>query len=258
MSEPVVSLKNICFSYNGRMVLEDINLHVEKGTYLGIVGPNGGGKTTILKLILGLLTPQTGTIEVFGRQPNRQKKPVGYVPQQLQIHPGLPMTVLETVLLGLTTASSFGRCFGKKEKERAHSALESIDMGSYAQEPVSELSGGQKQRVFLARALVAEPELLILDEPTSNIDPHGSFCFFSFLEKLSKKMTIIVVSHNLSLVVSSINSVACVNRQLISNRESTLTEPMMQLLYGSHDAHQCAIGTYAMEEAEHLMRLRKP
>lgn len=250
----VIKLNNVSFSYNGTDVLENINLEVKKGDYLAVIGPNGGGKTTLLKLILGLLKPQKGSITLFDDLPEKAARRIGYVPQQLTIKQGFPITVLDVVLMGLTDKSRFGWGYSSLEKENAYKSLAYVDMKDFGAKRISELSGGQKQRVFLARALVSDPELLILDEPTSSIDPHGTFCFYTFLEKLSKSITIIVVSHNLNLLASDIYSIACVNKNLIHSPQATLTKEMMSLMYGTHDEHSCSVGLYLAEEADHMSK----
>jgi len=247
----IVEIKNVCFAYNGKEVLHDINLSVSEKEYLAIIGPNGGGKTTLLKLILGLLRPNNGIVKVFGESPEKHTDSIGYVPQQIAIKKGFPISVLDTVLMGLTNVYKIGFFHSKSDKEKAVEALKTVEMEDYIHKRISDLSGGQKQRVFLARALVSNPKLLILDEPTSNIDPHGTFCFFTFLEELSKKMTIIVVSHDLNLTASKIYSLACVNKKLIYNSEPFLTDEMMELLYGAHNIHSCSVGAYLAEKTHH-------
>lgn len=248
----VIELKNVCFSYNGTPVLENVNLSVDSGEFLAVIGPNGGGKTTLLKLVLGVLKPETGSVSIFGKAPREAAGRIGYVPQQLTIKQGFPITVLDTVLMGLSSKKRFGFGYSRVEKEQALQVLSYVNMNTFADKRITELSGGQKQRVFLARALISEPELLVLDEPTSSIDPHGSFCFYTFLEELNKRMAILVVSHNLSLMAANIYSLACVNKELIYHSEPKLTKEMMTLLYGSHDEHSCAVGAYLAEEADHM------
>ncbi len=257
MSEKtVVEIKNLCFAYNGKEVLHNINLTVKEKEYLAIIGPNGGGKTTLLKLILGLLKPNHGSVKVFGESPEKHMSSIGYVPQQISVKQGFPISVINTVLMGLVSKNKFGFFYSKEEKEKAVQALKTVEMEDFAEKRISDLSGGQKQRVFLARALVSTPKLLVLDEPTSSIDPHGTFCFFTFLEKLSKDMTIIVVSHDLSLIASKIYSLACVNKKLIYNEKPVLTDEMTELLYGTHDTHSCAVGAYLAEKTHSHENMR--
>ena len=244
----VIEIKNLCFAYDSKEILHNVNLTVREKEYLAIIGPNGGGKTTLLKLMLGLLKPNHGSIKVFGEPPEKHMSSIGYVPQQISVKQGFPISVINTVLMGLVKKNKYGFFYSKEDKEKAVEALKTVEMEMFANKKISALSGGQRQRVFLARALVSNPKLLILDEPTSNIDPHGTFCFFSFLEKLSKIMTIIVVSHDLNLIASKIYSLACVNKKLIYNSEAILTDEMMELLYGTHDTHSCSVGAYLSEK----------
>lgn len=255
MSDSIVSIKNLNYSYRHNLALEQINLEIHQGDYLAVIGPNGGGKTTLIKLIMGLLKPDQGEISVFGENPERIQGKIGYVPQQIGYSDGFPVTVMQAVLMGLAEKKRFGWRFSNQEKERALEMLKYVDMEGFHQHKISELSGGQKQRVFLARAMISEPQLLVLDEPTSAIDPQGSFCFYSFLEELNKKVTIIVVSHNLNFIASKIYSVACVNKRLLYSNSPNLTPDMMELLYGAHSEHHCNVGMYLKEEMEHMAQL---
>lgn len=232
-------------------MLENINLELYDKDYLIVVGPNGGGKTTLVKLILGILKPSEGDIKILGKSPKDALNFIGYVPQKMNAKIDFPLKVLDIVLLGLKHKR--GRFFYTSEDTAlAEGALEKVEMLDMKERKLSELSGGQIQRVYLARGIVSDPSLLILDEPTSNIDPYGTFCFFSMLEEINKTRPIIMVTHNLNLLASKVTKVACVNRYLLFNDKPVLTREMMEVMYGVHDEHLCSIGSYVSEEIKHL------
>lgn len=251
MSDVILEIKDLYFSYNSSTVLENINLSVCKNDFLMIVGPNGGGKTTLLKLIIGLLKPQKGIIKVFDKNPCDMLSQIGYVPQKVNAKIDFPLRVIDAVLMGINKPF-FSFKYSKTDIKKACSVLESVEMIDFKDKKMNELSGGQIQRVYLARALISDPALLILDEPTSNIDPYGSFCFFTMLEKLNETKTIIMVTHNLNLLATKITSVACINKYLLYNNKPELTREMMEMMYGIHDEHTCSIGAYVSEEINHL------
>ena len=255
MDQTVIELKGVTFSYNSEPALDNVDLTVRAGEFLAVFGPNGGGKTTLLKIILGLLRPQKGLVRVFGQDPSQVSERIGYVPQKSNLHPDFPINVLEIVLMGLTDSRRKGFRYSKAEKNLAFRALEKVEMQSYARRRMDSLSGGQAQRVLIARALVRNPELLVLDEPTSNVDPQGKFCFFELLAALGQSITVVVVSHDISIASSRISGVACVNRRLIHNFKPELTPEMLSLLYGEHD-HTCPVGVY-MRDVSMLAGLRE-
>lgn len=233
-SEPIIHVRDLSFAYQHEPVLEDVHLCVPAGDFLAVIGPNGSGKTTLLKLLLGVLTPQQGIVRVFGRPPGDAANEVGYVPQQIKVTPGFPITVLQVVLLGLLQGRSPGWRFTAAQRERACQALAQVEMLELRNRCVADLSGGQLQRVIIARALVGGPRLLLLDEPTANIDPHGRFCFFQFLARLNETITIVIVSHDIHIVTSRVKSVACVNRLVQYSPRAELTPEMLSLMYGEH------------------------
>lgn len=245
MTEPAVQIRGLSYAYNDRPALSDVSLDVERGAFVAVIGPNGGGKTTLVKLLLGLLRPDQGEVRVLGEQPPRASRRIGYVPQHTHARVGFPITVLDTVLMGVDRARTglLGRSAAARYK--AVAALERVDMAEHANRLFGELSGGQRQRVLIARALAADAELLLLDEPTASVDPHGSFCFFDFLCKMgaAHKLTIMAVSHDMSLLTSRISSVVAVNRRVIAGAGPQLSRDMLNLLYGEHE-HTCAMDDY--------------
>ncbi|TYB33476.1 MAG: ABC transporter ATP-binding protein [Flexistipes sinusarabici] len=248
----IIEIDGVSFAYEREPVLENVSLKVSKGDFLAVLGPNGGGKTTLLKLILGLIKPDKGSIKVFGEKPGKQSKKIGYVPQYSYINKNFPLSVIESVLMGLTKKKLLNFKYTETDKRRALETLDKVDMSDYSDKQIHDLSGGQRQRVLLARALLSDPDLIILDEPTSNIDPYGKFCFFTFLEELSRKKTIILVSHNINVIATKINRVACVNRFLYYNSEPVLTKEMVEILYGTHDEHACSFGKYFSDDFTHM------
>jgi zinc transport system ATP-binding protein len=217
--QTVVEIKGLSYQYDKETVLEDINLTIPKGAFLGIVGPNGSGKSTLLKLLLGLLKKQQGDIFLFGQEINRFKdwQEIGYISQKANsFNTGFPATVFEVVASGLTKKLGMFRFFKKEHKPIVIKALESVGMADYLDRSIGELSGGQQQRVFIARALVSEPKLLILDEPTVGVDAENVQTFYDMLEDLNKnwEITLLLVTHDIGTISDKITHVACLNRFL--------------------------------------------
>jgi len=247
----VIDIRHVNFGYDEELVLEDVNLQLRKGDFLALLGPNGGGKSTLLKLVLGLLTPDTGEIRVFGQPPGVFGESIGYVPQQAANRPGFPITALDVVLMGLRGRRSLGIRVQQSDRERAMAALEQVGVHALAARRIDSLSGGQRQRVFVARALASAPKLLIFDEPTSNIDPLGKFCFYELLAELAKSTSILVVSHDFGITSARITAVACVNRRLIYNSRPELNTSMLELVYGPHNP-SCHMDAYIQDIAHFL------
>jgi len=220
---PVIELNDVSFSYGGPPVLHDITFSVEAGEFVALIGPNGGGKTTLLKLMLGLLKPSRGTVRVFGRHPKKARQHIGYVPQDIHLNLDFPISALEVVLMGMIRPRK--RWIGHPENHRqiALSALGRMGVAEYAGIRIGDLSGGERQRVFIARALVTRPKLLLLDEPTASIDTKGQTDFFDLLSELNREITIVVVSHDLLAISNHVKSVACVNRALHYHRQDELS-----------------------------------
>jgi len=210
----IIKIENLSFSYDKQKVLEDINLEVQEKDFLAIIGPNGGGKSTLLKVILGINPIKEGTIQTFGEVPQKNLAKIGYVPQNTNVNTDFPIKVLEVVLMGHigTKRPLFG--YAQEEKACALGALAQVGMEEYANEKIGSLSGGQRQRVMIARALCANPKILILDEPTASIDIDGQKQIYELLQVLNKSITIIVVSHDISVVMQYANKVAHINKRL--------------------------------------------
>ena len=210
----IIKIRNLNFSYDKQVVLEDINLDYSSDEFLAIIGPNGGGKSTLLKLILGLLKPQSGEIKLFGKEPSEVSKFIGYVPQNFLSNQSFPMMVLEVVLMGLIDKKIFG-FYSKDEKALALSALEKVGMREFANARIGELSGGQRQRVYIARALCANAKVLILDEPTASIDTKGQAEIYEILKGINANgVGVVLVSHDLNIVLNYATKIAYVSKNL--------------------------------------------
>lgn len=228
---PVIEIQNLSFAYHNTWVLEDVNLKIQEHDFAAFIGPNGGGKTTLIKLILGLLTPTRGQVKVFGRQPREATPDIGYVPQDTEINRSVPITVEQAVLMGCLRGGGGWRRFSTRDREQVREAMHQAGVKNLAHEQMAGLSGGQRQRVMLARALVADPKLLLLDEPMSNVDTQGQSQFFDFLQQLNTRVTIVVVSHDLMILSSYIKSVVCVSRQVHFHDQPEITPEMLSTAY---------------------------
>lgn len=227
----VVSVEDLSVDLGGRTVLDDVNLEVKEGDFLGLIGPNGGGKTTLLKAILGLVKPHRGRVLVFGMNPEAARKRVGYLPQKSLFDQKFPISALEVVMMGrYGKRGLFGR-YSPKDRNSALDALSAVKMQEHADREIGALSGGQQQRIFVARALVSEPDLLLLDEPANGIDSSRQREFYELLSELNEMMTIIMVSHDISAVSTYVKKIACVNRKVYYHNSKELTAEDIEKAY---------------------------
>lgn len=214
----IIELKDICFSYTSDEVLKDVSLEIHKGDYVGLVGPNGGGKTTLLKLMLGLLKPKDGSVKLFGTDIKDFKdwSKIGYVPQNKHVELNFPVTVEEMVSMGRYGKRGLFHFPTKVDKEKTLNALSQVDMIDFKDRQIHDLSGGQQQRVFIARAIASEPEIIFLDEPTVGVDVKTQKQFYSLLRKLNKDLalTLILVTHELDIVAHEATELGYINRTL--------------------------------------------
>ncbi|MGC9323323.1 MAG: metal ABC transporter ATP-binding protein [Desulfomonilia bacterium] len=231
---PVIEFTQVSFSYNGAPVLENVDLTVHEKEFLSLVGPNGGGKTTILKLVLGLIKPTYGTVKVFGNSPVKARVRIGYMPQHASLDPMFPVNVLDVVLMGRLGHGMNMGFYRGKDKKAAQDALRKVEMLDARDKPFSELSGGQAQRVLIARALATSPDLLILDEPTANVDIAVETELYEILKEINKDMTIVLVTHDLGFVSRYVTNVACVNRRVLEHPTCDISGEMIHEIYGSH------------------------
>ncbi len=209
-TEPVVRFINVCFSYGDHEVLHNLSFAVHPGSFVGVVGPNGGGKTTLLRLALGLERPHRGRVEVFGGRPEASRGAVGYVMQHMQYDPRFPATVMDIVLMGRSGRNRIGP-YRAADREAAAEALVAVGLADLGRRPFAQLSGGQRQRVLIAQALAGKPRLLLLDEPTANVDIEGEQAIHQLLSTLNRTLTIMSVSHNVNMVLRTVTHVLCVN-----------------------------------------------
>ncbi|MDQ7781978.1 MAG: ATP-binding cassette domain-containing protein [Desulfomonilaceae bacterium] len=227
-----IVLENVSFSYNRHPVIEDASLALHEHQVAAVVGPNGGGKTTLLKLVLGLLTPSRGSVRVLDRSAGEARSLVGYMPQHAHLDPKFPIRVTDVVLMGRIGHSLPFWSYSRLDKAVAERLLRDLHMWEYRNTHFSELSGGQRQRVLIARALATEPELLLLDEPTAGLDFAFEAEFSEMLKRLSEHLTVVLVSHDLGFVAKYVNTVVCVNRKVVVHPTADITGSVVDELYG--------------------------
>ncbi len=247
MDEPVVSIRDLFFSYDHVPVLENVSFSVAEKEFLAIIGPNGGGKSTLVKLILGLLKPDAGMVTVFGSAPEKVSHRLGYVPQDVAINRAFPITVADVVLMGRLRHRGRSR-LTDRDLETARHALEIMGIRKYENRRIDDLSGGQRERAFIARALATDPDILILDEPTASVDTGGKTELYTILKDLNRTKTIIIVSHDLMVMSSHVTSVACVNRHVHYHDEGEITQEMIDMGY------QCPVELIAHGQPHRILK----
>ncbi len=231
MNNTVIEINNVSFNYGMVPVLEDISLKIYEDEFIGIIGPNASGKSTLLKLILGLLEPDKGVISKYNHEGKDLSNHIGYVPQHSSFPRDFPVTVGEVVMMGHIASLSRLFRYKNKEIELAKQVMQKLEIENIEKRQIGELSGGQLQRVLIARALVCEPEILILDEPTSNVDMRAEEDIFSLLKNYSEHMTVIVVSHDIAFISGYVDRVACLNRTLVCHNTASISGKMIEELY---------------------------
>ncbi len=234
-----IEIKNLIVKLDGREVLKDINLSLDEGRFIGIVGPNGGGKTTLLRAILGLIKAASGEILIFGRPPEEVLKTgniFGYLPQTLKIRQNFPVRVIDVVMMGRYGKIGRLRWPGEKDRRKAIECLSMMNVEELKDVPFAQLSGGQQQRASIARALAGEPKILILDEPSTSIDVVGQEDFYHLLKGLQKKfgITILMASHDIGAITTYVDEIACLNCifHYQGNPLGALNETVLTGLYG--------------------------
>jgi len=231
-TEPAILFQNVWFGYGQRPVLTDVNLAIPERDFVCIIGPNGGGKTTLLKLILGLIEPQQGRVRILGQSPHRARARIGYMPQHIHLDTRFPVSAMDVVLMGRLGKS---RCIGpyrREDKMVAERCLAEMGVGHIARRPFSAVSGGQRQRVLIARALACEPEILLLDEPTANLDPAAQEDLYATLRELNRRLTVVMVSHDIGFVSLYFKTAVCVHGQVHMHPSSELTSRQVADIYG--------------------------
>ncbi len=222
---------NVAFSYENLPVLADVSFHFHQGEFIALVGPNGSGKTTLLKLILGLETASAGTVELLGELPRKSRSKIGYVPQHISYDPTFPIAVWEVVRMGMVGLSS--RLGKGKGREEALKALAQVQLEDLADRPYNALSGGQRRRVLVARALVAHPSMLILDEPAANMDKESEDRLYDTLKVLKQDTTILIVTHDMSVVSALTDRVFCIGLHKQGCQARTVVQHMLEPMQGS-------------------------
>ncbi|MEB3309765.1 MAG: metal ABC transporter ATP-binding protein [Snowella sp.] len=235
----IISIRNLWANYGVEMVLENINLSVRELDFLGIIGPNGGGKTTLLKVLLGLHQPAQGNIQILGKPVEQGRKYIGYVPQFVNCDHSFPISVWDVVKMGRLGKRRLFQRYTKQDNEKVAEVLNLVDLYSLRHRAIGELSGGQRQRVYIARALATEPKILILDEPTASVDPQIRTSIYSLLEELNQWITILMISHDVGAIARYVKTVGCLNRRLHYHREKLLTQTMLE------EAYQCPVDLIA-------------
>lgn len=227
-----IHIENLSVAYRNAVALTNVCLDVVEGEFLGIIGPNGGGKTTLLKSILGLVPVRSGKISVFGAGKHTPRG-IGYVPQSSSVDRAFPISVLEVVLTSFLEGPihPFFR-YRPEHRKRAMELLEKVGIAELAQRQISQLSGGEFQRLLIARALGSSPKILLLDEPTASVDPSSREHIYELLAELNKEITILLVTHDMMAVSSQVTSIACLNHTLIYHGEPELTEDTVSQMYG--------------------------
>jgi zinc transport system ATP-binding protein len=218
----LVELKSVSFGYRHEEVIENVNLVIRDGDFIGMIGPNGGGKSTIIRIIMGLIEPWKGEV-IIPRDIN-----IGYLPQTHIFDNRFPISVLEVVLSGLLKIHGITTRVSKNDKKRASEVLEKVGMADLSNRSIGELSGGQMQRVFIGRALISKPQLLILDEPVTYVDNRFEQELYNLLEIISRETAILLVSHDVGQIVSSVRTIACVNRHLHYHPSNQITEEILE------------------------------
>ena len=246
---PVIEINDLWFRRNGEEILEGINLRVMPGDVYAILGPNGGGKTTLLKVILGLIPPDRGSVRILGGLPNEKRQLLGYVPQLATFDFHYPISVREMVLSGLLGRKTvILKTFTAADTARADKALATMGIAHLAGRAIRELSGGEKQRAVIARALVGDPQVLLLDEPTVFVDAPTETQFYDIIGNLARTITIVLVTHDIGVIVSHVTKVACLNRRLFTHESRELTEDMIQ------GAYKCPVDIIAHGHPHRVLR----
>ncbi|MEQ8199852.1 MAG: ABC transporter ATP-binding protein [Syntrophomonadaceae bacterium] len=231
--EYAVIIKDLTVQYGNILALQDIDLQIASGDFVGIIGPNGSGKTSLLKSILGLVKPKTGTVSVLGMPPREARSQLGYVPQMANIDRDFPITVGEAVLMGrLVGRTGLFHHYDQEDHQVVKHYLNQLGIDELVDRQIGQLSGGQLKRVLIARALVVEPRILLLDEPTAGVDAHSSSQIYELLKDLNRSITIIIVTHDTMAVSSYLKSIACINQSLYYHGAPNLSSDLIMRVYG--------------------------
>lgn len=245
--EPIIELKNVNAGYDETPVLHHVNLSISAHDFIGIIGPNGGGKTTLLKVILGLIKPEKGEVIYHTSKQNL----FGYLPQNNRFDQRFPISVKEVVLSGLMSGKGLFKTYSREDHKEAEALLDKYGMENYKKAPIGELSGGQMQRVFLCRAIISSPQILILDEPTTYVDSNFEKEFYSILKDLNKNLSIVMVSHDLGTICSYVKTIACVNGGLHYHNSNLITTEQLK-------SYNCPIEIISHGTVPHRVLINHP
>lgn len=229
--EALISLENVSAGYPQTPVLKNINLQVQPLDFIGLIGPNGGGKTTLLKVILGLIKPQQGKVKILNKSVQQGRRYLGYVPQLLELDRSFPIRVRDVVRMGRLGKRKLFQRYNRKDQAIVERSLAQVGMAERGDRPIGELSGGERQRVYIARALASEPQILLLDEPTANIDSQVQTSIYELLRELNQSITILMISHDLAAVSSYVKTVGCLNQTLHYHDNKQITPQMIEATY---------------------------
>ncbi len=230
-NKEVISVRHLWAGYEQDMILEDINLSIHELDFVGMIGPNGGGKTTLIKVLLGLLPPTRGEVKIMGQDVRQGRRYVGYVPQAVEFDRQFPINVWQVARIGRLGKRRLLQRYTSQDNDIVAESLRQVGMLELRERPIGALSGGQRQRVYIARALASEPQILLLDEPLAGVDPQTSINFYELLSRLNDRITILMVSHDVGTVTSYVKTIGCLNRRLFYHREKQITPDMLDAAY---------------------------
>jgi zinc transport system ATP-binding protein len=230
-SAPIIEVNHVWAGYDREPVLEDVSLTVREGDFIGLIGPNGSGKTTFFKILLGLLVPWQGSVRIMDSTVQRGRRYIGYVPQYLECDRSFPITVWEVVMMGRLGHRRLLQRYTEEDEKWVAEALASVDLLSLRHRAIGTLSGGQQKRAFIARALTTDPKILLLDEPMASIDPHMESHMYELLKELNRHLTILMISHDIGAIASCVKTVGCLNRKLYYHGEKQITPEMLEMVY---------------------------
>lgn len=264
MNNRLITLNNLSAAYDGKRVLKEVNLTIGERDFLGIIGPNGGGKTTLIKMILGLKQPTSGSIEFFQKGVQVAEIAMGYLPQYSSIDKKFPISVYEVILSGLSKQKSLFSRYSKEQHEQTKAIIHRLGLEGLEKRSIGELSGGQLQRALLGRALVSDPQVIILDEPSTYIDKRFEAKLYSLLEEINKERAVVLVSHDIGTVLQQVKSIACVNETVDYHPDTEVPTEWLEKHFGcpieilGHGhfphrilkchGHDCDHPTYIMDE----------
>ncbi len=227
----VITLHHVWAGYGTTPILEDINLVVNELDFIGLIGPNGGGKTTLLKVLLGLISPERGEVKIMSRPVGKGRQYIGYVPQLLEFDRDFPVRVEDVVRMGRLGKRRLLQPYNRKDEVIVTRCLEQVGIANLRARPIGQLSGGERQRVYIARALASEPQILLLDEPTANVDTKVQNSIYELLRELNQFLTILMISHDIGAVSTYVKTVGCLNHRLFYHNDKLITPEMIEQTY---------------------------